>query len=121
MSGVWKIEDDYELVSMCGISWHRNWNKNTCLAAKAATLLDLSETVEINMRGNVKGKITINEDCRKPWEMVSADSLKVSQLEGDVGTIFSRIIEIESKSKIDFEHVHVCFISAYNVTLSIPL
>ena len=39
--------------------------------------------------------------------MVVADGLKASQLEGNGDSIVSRIIEIESKSKIDFEHVHV--------------
>ena len=39
--------------------------------------------------------------------MVAADGLKASQLAGDGSSIVSGIIEIESKSKIDFEHVHV--------------
>ena len=121
MAGVWNIEDDYEFVSTCGRSWYINWNKYTSLAAEAEMLLGLVEAVEINMRGCDKGKITIRTGCRKAWEMIAANRLKESQLAGDGGSIVGRVIEIESKSKIDFEHVHVCFISAYNVTLSIPL
>ena len=36
-----------------------------------------------------------------------ADRSKASQLSGGGGSIFSRIIEIESKSNIEFEHAHV--------------
>ena len=107
MVGLWNIEDHYEHVSMCGRSWSRNWNKSTALGTEAATLLCLVEVVEINMRGCDEVKINIYTDCRKVWEMVAADGLKSSQLAGDGGSIVSRIIEIESKSKIDFEYIHV--------------
>ena len=39
--------------------------------------------------------------------MVVAGISKVSQLAGYGGSIVSRIIEIESKSKIYFEHAHM--------------
>ena len=39
--------------------------------------------------------------------MFAADRLKSSQLAGDGGSIVSRIIEIESKSSIEFEHAYV--------------
>ena len=107
MEGVWEIEDDHGRMSMCGRIWSRNWNKSTDLATEAATLLDLFEAKEISMRGHDNGKITTHTDCIKAWEMVAANSSKASQLEGDAGSIVSRIIEIESKSKIDFEHAHI--------------
>ena len=81
---------------MCGSSWSRNWNNNTALSAEEVTSLDLVEAVEINMRRCDEGKITIHTDFRKEWEMVAADGLKESQLAGDRGLIFSRIIEIEN-------------------------
>ena len=59
-------------------------------------MLDLVEAVEINMRG-----------CDEVKIMVAARILKSSQLAGDRGSVVSRIIEIESKSKIDFEYIHV--------------
>ena len=65
IASVWKIEDDYECVSMCGRSWCRDRNKNTALAAEPSTLLDLVDAVEINMRGHDEGKIKINTDFRK--------------------------------------------------------
>ena len=83
MTGSWKIEDDYECESMSGSIWSRNWNKKPALAAEAATLLDLVKAVDINMRGYKEGKMTIHADCRKVWEMVTADRLKASQLARD--------------------------------------
>ena len=65
MAGVWKIEDCYEHVPMCGRSWSRNWNKNTSLATEVVTLLSSFEAVEIGMRRHDEGKITIHTDCRK--------------------------------------------------------
>ena len=65
MIGGCKIEDCYECMSMCERSWSRNWNKNTALAAEAATLLDLVKAVEINMKGHDEGKITIHTDFRR--------------------------------------------------------
>ena len=87
---------------MSGRGWSRNWNKNTALAAEGATLLDLVEVVEINMRGYDEVKITMQAYCRKVWEMATANGLKASKLSGDGGSIISRIIEIESKSKFNF-------------------
>ena len=65
MVGAQNIEDEHECTSLCGRSWSRNWNKNTELAAEAATLLDIVDAVEINMRGYDEGKIKINADFRK--------------------------------------------------------
>ena len=54
-----------------------------------------------------KEKITTHSDCRKAWEMVAADMLKVSQLSGDGCLIVNRIMEIKSKSNIESEHAHM--------------
>ena len=50
-----------------------------------------------------EGKILINMDCRKVWELLTSEILKASQLSGDGGSIVIRIIELESKSKIELE------------------
>ena len=88
-------------------SCSRNWSENRALATEEAKSLDLVDSVEIKMRGHDEVKITIHADCRKAWEMVVNYGLKISQIEGDGGSTVSRIIEIESKSEIDFEHIHV--------------
>ena len=46
-------------------------------------------------------------DFRKVWELLASETLKESQLAGDGGSIVSRIIESESKLKIESEYVHV--------------
>ena len=46
-------------------------------------------------------------DCRKVWELLICGKVKSSQLAGDGGSIISKIIELKSKTKIEFEHVHV--------------
>ena len=69
--------------------------------------MDLIEAVETSTRGNDEGKIKIHAYFRKTWEMATADGIKTSQLEGHGVSIVSRIIEIERKSKIKFEHAYV--------------
>ena len=93
MAEVWKLEVDYEYVSICGRSWYMIWNWDIALAADAAMLLDLVE-VDISMRWHDEEKIMIHADYRKAWEMVVADGLKEMQLEGDGGSIVSDVIEI---------------------------
>ena len=46
-------------------------------------------------------------DCKKIWEMVTSERLKASQFSGDVGSVISKILELERKSNIEFECVHV--------------
>ena len=40
------------------------------------------------------------------WELLKLEKLKANQLAEDSGSIISRIIELDTKSKIEFEHVH---------------
>ena len=68
MEGVWKIEEDFEHVSMCGRSWSRNWNKSTCLVAKSAKLLDLVKSVDVSMKGHDEGQIKIHIGYGKAWD-----------------------------------------------------
>ena len=44
---------------------------------------------------------------QKEWELLTSDGLKVIQVTGDGRLIISRIAELESKSKIEREHVLV--------------
>ena len=46
-------------------------------------------------------------DCRKVYEIIMSDYLKLIQLAGGWVSIVRRIIEIEIKLKIYFEHAHV--------------
>ena len=41
------------------------------------------------------------------WELWTSKKIKASQLAGDGGSIISKIIDLESKTKIEFEYVHV--------------
>ena len=101
------VKDYWDCVEDKGSIWSRNWNKNTSLAAEAAILFALVNVVESSMRGYEEGKIKMYMDCKKMWEMVTSDSLKASQLAGDGGSIISKILEVENKSNIEFEYIHV--------------
>ena len=46
-------------------------------------------------------------DYKKVWEMVTSERLKASQFAGDGGSISSKMLEVEKKSNIEFEHIHV--------------
>ena len=52
------------------------------------------------MRGFNEGNITMHVDFRKAYELFTTDSLKESKLEGDGGSIISKIIELKNTSKI---------------------
>ena len=80
--------------------------ENTALATEVLTVLDLVDTVVMNMKGAEEGKIVINMDCRKVWELLTSKKLKESHLAGDSGSIIIEIIELESKTKIEFECMH---------------
>ena len=77
------------------------------LAAEASIVLDLVDAVVQNVKEDEEGKIVINIDCWKVWESLTSETLKLSQLTGDGGSIISRIIELDRNSKIEFECVHV--------------
>ena len=70
------------------------------------TVFDLVEAVVENMKGFNKGKIVMHKCCRKVWELLESDGLKENQLEGNGRLKISRIVELESKYKIKFDHVH---------------
>ena len=59
------------------------------------------------MRGHDESKIKVHEDCYKGWEFLTADKLKSIQFAGDGGSIIRKIIELESKNKVEFEYEHV--------------
>ena len=59
------------------------------------------------MKGFNEGKIVIHTDCRKAWKLLTSEKLKESQLEGDCRSIISRVVELKSKSKIEFEQARV--------------
>ena len=46
-------------------------------------------------------------DCKRVWVMVTSGKLEASQFSGHKGSIISKILEVEKKSNIEFEHVHV--------------
>ena len=101
------IQEYWECVEDKGSIWSRKWNKNTPLAVEAAILLALVNVIESNTRGHEEGKIKMHMDCKKSWEMVTSERLKSSKLAGHRGSIISKILEVERKSNIEFEHVHV--------------
>ena len=41
ITGVWKIEDTHEFMSISNSIWSRNWRKNTMLAAEVEIVLTL--------------------------------------------------------------------------------
>ena len=104
---VWKIEDSYEYNSASNIIRSRNWMKNKALAAEATFVLDLVEAVECGMRGYDERKIITHADCRKMWELLTSEKVKASQFAGYRGSMISKIIALESKTKIEVECVHV--------------
>ena len=63
-------------------------------------MLDFVETVVCNMRGYDEGKIKTHVDCRKVWEFLTDHKLKAIHFSGDGRSIISKIIELESKTKI---------------------
>ena len=87
--------------------WSSKWRKNTVLDVEALIALDLVVTVVQNVKESEEVKILMNMDCQKVWELLTLETFKVSQLSGVGGSIISRIMEQESKSKIKFECVHV--------------
>ena len=52
------------------------------------------------MGGYDEGKIKTHADCRKVWEFLTSDKLKVSQFTGDRVSIVSIIIELEQKTNM---------------------
>ena len=60
-----RIEDVYECVSACDSARSRRWRENSALAAEELIVIDLVDTVMLNMKGAEEGKIAINMDCRK--------------------------------------------------------
>ena len=70
-------------------------------------MLDLVGTVVRNMKGVSEGKIVMHADCRRAWELLTLETLQASQLAGNEGSIINMIMKLESKLKIEFEHVHV--------------
>ena len=101
------LKDYWDCVEDKGSIWSRKWNNNIPLAAEAAILFALVNVVERNMRGHEEGKIKTHIDCKKIWEMVTSERLKSSKLAGHRGSIISKILEVERKSNIEFEHVHI--------------
>ena len=59
------------------------------------------------MRGHNEGKIKACADFYNVQELLIADKLKAKTFAGDGRSIISRIIELESKTKIEFEYEHV--------------
>ena len=70
-------------------------------------MLDLYETLVHDMRGCDEGTIKMDTEFRKVWELLASDKSKLSQRAGDGGSIISNMIEFESNTKIEFEHVYV--------------
>ena len=107
MSGVWIIEDFYECAAISNSIWSRNWKKNKTLTVEALAVLDLVDAAAKSTKGVTGDKFVTHSDCRKSWELLISEKLKASQVAGDeISTIF-RIIELERKSKIEFECMHV--------------
>ena len=46
-------------------------------------------------------------DCRTECQLLTCENVKSSQLTGDRGSTISKIIELENKTEIEIEHVHV--------------
>ena len=106
MTGCWRIEDDYETLTACNFIQSRKWGRNEALAVEALIVLDLVDAVVHYMKSSEEVKIVTHMDCRKVWKLLTSKTLKVSQLAGDGGSIISKIIELENKTKAEFEHVY---------------
>ena len=107
MTGFQKIEDTHECVSISNSVWSTNGRKNAALSAEVELDLNLVETVVCSMIGYDEGKIKAHVVCREVWELLTGDKLKSSQFAGDIGSIIRKIIELESKTIIEFECDHV--------------
>ena len=91
-------------ISLSNIAWSRNWRKNALLATEAVMALDLVKAVEHSLRGYDEGKIKTHADYCKVQELLISDEVKSRQFVGDGGLIISKIIELESKTRIEFKH-----------------
>ena len=80
--------------------------ENIDLDAEALIVLDLVDAAVKNMKGAEEWNIVTRMDCRKVSELLTSKKLKASELAGDSGPIISKIIDLENKTKVEFEHVH---------------
>ena len=71
--------------------------ENTALDAEALIALGLFDAVAENIKGAEEGKIVINMDFCKVWELLTSKTLKASELEGDGGLTINKIIDLESQ------------------------
>ena len=67
---------------------------------EAIVVLDLVNTVACNMKNVEEGRLIMCVDCRKVWELLTADSTKASLCVGDEGAIISKTLMLEMKSKV---------------------
>ena len=74
--------------------------ENTALSAEAFIVLNLVDALAQNMKESEERNILTSMDFRKVCELLTSDALKSIRITGDSGSIVSRIIELEIKSKI---------------------
>ena len=83
-----------------------NWRNNIEMAVEETILFALVEAIEQNMRGHGEGKIIMRADCWKVWKSLTYEKVKLSQFAGDRGSTRSKMIELETKTKVEVEHAY---------------
>ena len=81
--------------------------RNTAIAAEVLITLDLVKTVVQNIVPDGYGFLKERTDCKVVYELLTDERLKSSQCELDGGFAISKNIEIEKKSNVQFDNVHV--------------
>ena len=83
------------------------WKCKTAQSAEALKVLDLVETTARSMKNENEGMLTTHVDFKVAWEMLTDCTLKANQRAMDGGSISSKTLEIERKSKLKLEYVPV--------------
>ena len=78
--------------------------QNAAVASEDLIILDLAHTVTQNIGKDYSGSTNMCTDCKIVWQILTVDRLKSNQCALDGGSIISRIFEIESNNKVQFEH-----------------
>ena len=70
-------------------------NQSAFLEVEATLFLDLLNTVVGDAKNIEEGRFIVCMDCRKVWELLIADTLKVIQHAGDGKAIIGKTLELE--------------------------
>ena len=77
------------------------------LVAESIVVLDLVSVVVCNMKKVEEGRLIVHVNCRKVWELLTANNMKLIQCEGDGGRIIINILALEKKLKLEFDCMHI--------------